>query len=50
MQSIGCSRGHQAVTPDMPGINLSAKPADLNQYHIKALVEAIRTLSDLFTN
>lgn len=39
-------RDHQAVAPDLRGFNLSSRPADPGQYHIKVLVEDIRGLLD----
>lgn len=35
---------HFAVAPDLRGFNRSAKPADVESYHIKPLVEDIRLL------
>ncbi len=37
-------RDHQAVALDLRGFNLSSKPADPRQYHIKLLVEDLRGL------
>ena len=37
-------RDHQAVAPDMRGYNLSSKPADVEKYRIKYLIEDIRAL------
>ena len=37
-------RDHQAVAPDMRGYNLSAKPAALDQYEMRHLVEDLRAL------
>ncbi len=37
-------RDYQAVAPDMRGYNLSSKPADVEQYKTKYLVEDIRAL------
>src|SRR5579872_7235543 len=37
---------HLAVAPDMRGYNLSAKPADVDQYQVKYIVEDIRALAD----
>ena len=39
-------RDYQAVAPDMRGYNLSSKPADVEQYRIKYLIEDIRALAD----
>ncbi len=36
----------QAVAPDLRGFNLSSKPSDPGQYHVKILVEDIRALMD----
>ncbi|HEV8309973.1 MAG TPA: alpha/beta hydrolase [Methylomirabilota bacterium] len=36
---------HQAVAPDMRGYNLSSKPADLEQYRMRHLVEDVRALA-----
>ncbi len=45
-QLIDFGRDHQAVAPDLRGFNLSSKPADPGQYHIKALVGDVRGLID----
>ncbi|MCJ7514819.1 MAG: alpha/beta hydrolase [Dehalococcoidia bacterium] len=37
-------RDYQAVAPDMRGYNLSSKPADVEQYRMKYLVEDIHAL------
>ena len=37
---------HLAVAPDMRGYNLSAKPAALDQYRMKHLVEDVRALAE----
>jgi pimeloyl-ACP methyl ester carboxylesterase len=37
-------RDHQAVAPDMRGYNLSSKPADVEKYRIKYLIEDVRAL------
>lgn len=39
-------KDHLAVAPDMRGYNLSGKPADVDQYQMKYLVEDIRALAD----
>lgn len=39
-------RDYQAVAPDMRGYNLSSKPADLEQYQMKYLVEDVRLLAE----
>lgn len=40
------SRDHQAVAVDMPGYNLSSKPAELEAYEVRQLVEDVRGLAD----
>ncbi len=39
-------RDYQAVAPDMRGYNLSSKPADVEQYRTKYLVEDVRALAE----
>jgi len=39
-------RDYQAVAPDMRGYNLSSKPADLDQYQVKYMVEDLRALAE----
>jgi pimeloyl-ACP methyl ester carboxylesterase len=39
-------RDYQAVAPDMRGYNLSSKPADVEQYRIKYLIEDLRALAE----
>jgi pimeloyl-ACP methyl ester carboxylesterase len=39
-------RNYQAVAPDMRGYNLSSKPAEVDQYQIKYLVEDLRALTE----
>ena len=46
LQEFG--KDHLAVAPDLPGYNLSDKPADLEQYRSKVLIEDIRALADHF--
>jgi epoxide hydrolase 4 len=36
---------YQAVAPDMRGYNLSSKPADVDQYQVKYLIEDLRALA-----
>ncbi len=36
---------HLAVAPDMRGYNLSAKPAEVDQYQMKVLIEDVRALA-----
>ncbi|HTV53500.1 MAG TPA: alpha/beta hydrolase [Terriglobia bacterium] len=38
-------KDHLAVAPDMRGYNLSEKPADVDQYQMKYLVEDVRALA-----
>jgi pimeloyl-ACP methyl ester carboxylesterase len=38
-------KDHLAVAPDLRGFNLSAKPADLEQYRMKHLVEDVHALA-----
>jgi pimeloyl-ACP methyl ester carboxylesterase len=37
---------HLAVAPDMRGYNLSSKPAELDQYQVKYMVEDLRALAE----
>src|SRR6266850_5355571 len=39
-------RDYQAVAPDMRGYNLSSKPADVDQYQVKYMVEDLRALAE----
>ena len=39
-------RDYQAVAPDMRGYNLSSKPAEVEQYQVKYLIEDLRALAD----
>jgi epoxide hydrolase 4 len=39
-------QNYQAVAPDMRGYNLSSKPADVDQYQVKYLVEDLRALAE----
>jgi pimeloyl-ACP methyl ester carboxylesterase len=39
-------RDYQAVAPDMRGYNLSSKPAEVEQYRMKYLIEDIRALAE----
>jgi pimeloyl-ACP methyl ester carboxylesterase len=39
-------RDYQAVAPDMRGYNLSSKPADVEQYRMKYLIEDVRGLAE----
>jgi pimeloyl-ACP methyl ester carboxylesterase len=49
-QLIEFGRDYQAVAPDMRGYNLSSKPADVEQYRMKYLVEDIRSLVEHLGN
>jgi pimeloyl-ACP methyl ester carboxylesterase len=40
------AKDHRAVAPDMRGYNLSAKPADVDAYQMKHLVEDVRALAE----
>jgi len=44
LSTIG--KDHQAVAPDMRGYNLSSKPAEVEKYHIKDLIEDLRALAE----
>jgi pimeloyl-ACP methyl ester carboxylesterase len=39
-------RNYRAVAPDMRGYNLSSKPADVEQYRMRYLIEDIRALAE----
>ena len=39
-------RDHQAVALDMRGYNLSSKPAEVEQYQMRRLIEDVRALAD----
>jgi pimeloyl-ACP methyl ester carboxylesterase len=41
---LGCE--YQAVAPDMRGYNLSSRPTDIDQYHLRHLVADIRCLTE----
>jgi pimeloyl-ACP methyl ester carboxylesterase len=45
-QLADIGKDHQAVAPDMRGYNLSSKPADVEKYHIKELIEDLRALAE----
>jgi pimeloyl-ACP methyl ester carboxylesterase len=45
-QLIEFGRDYEAVAPDMRGYNLSSKPADVEQYRMKYLVEDIRSFAE----
>ncbi|MGD0134631.1 MAG: alpha/beta hydrolase [Bryobacteraceae bacterium] len=40
------AKDHRAVAPDMRGYNLSGKPADVDAYQMKNLVEDVRALAE----
>jgi pimeloyl-ACP methyl ester carboxylesterase len=44
MEELG--KDHLVIAPDMRGYNLSAKPTEVEQYHIDHLVADIRALAD----
>lgn len=45
-QLVEFGRDYQAVAPDMRGYNLSSKPADVEQYRTRYLVEDLRALAE----
>ena len=45
-QLIEFGKDHQAVAPDMRGYNLSSKPDAVEHYHVKDLIEDLRTLAE----
>jgi pimeloyl-ACP methyl ester carboxylesterase len=45
-QLIEFGRDYQAVAPDMRGYNLSSKPAEVEQYRMKYLINDIRALAE----
>jgi len=45
-QLVEFGRDHQALAPDMRGYNLSSRPAEVEQYHITALIEDLRALAE----
>ncbi len=45
-QLIEFGQDYQAVAPDMRGYNLSSKPSDVEKYHVKYLIEDLRSLAD----
>ena len=45
-QLVEFGRDYQAVAPDLRGYNLSSKPADIEKYHVKDLIEDLRALVD----
>lgn len=45
-QLLEFGKDYTAVAPDMRGYNLSAKPAEVDQYQVKYLIEDVRALAD----
>jgi pimeloyl-ACP methyl ester carboxylesterase len=45
-QLVEFGQDYQAVAVDMRGYNLSSKPADDEKYHVKYLIEDLRSLAD----
>ena len=45
-QLVEFGQDYQAVAMDMRGYNLSSKPADDEKYHVKYLIEDLRSLAD----
>jgi len=45
-QLADIGQDHQTVALDMRGYNLSSKPADVEKYHIKELIEDLRALAE----
>jgi len=45
-QLVEFGQDYQAVAPDMRGYNLSSKPADVEKYHVKNLIEDLRALAE----
>ena len=45
-QLLEFGKDYTAVAPDMRGYNLSAKPADVDQYQVKYLIEDVRALAE----
>jgi pimeloyl-ACP methyl ester carboxylesterase len=45
-QLVEFGRDYQAVAPDMRGYNLSSKPAEVEQYRMKYLVDDVRALAE----
>ena len=39
------SKDYQAVAPDMRGYNLSSKPSNVEEYHVKNLIEDLKALA-----
>ena len=45
-QLVEFGRDYQAVAPDMRGFNLSSKPAEIEKYHVKEIIEDLRALAE----
>jgi epoxide hydrolase 4 len=45
-QLLDFGKDYTAVAPDMRGYNLSAKPAEVEQYQVKYLIEDVRALAE----
>jgi pimeloyl-ACP methyl ester carboxylesterase len=45
-QLLEFGKDYTAVAPDMRGYNLSSKPAEVDQYQVKYLIEDVRALAD----
>lgn len=45
-QIIEFGHDYQAVAPDMRGYNLSSKPAEVDQYQVKYMIEDLRLLAE----
>ncbi len=45
-QLADIGKDYLAVAPDMRGYNLSSKPADVEKYHVKDLIEDLRALAE----
>lgn len=45
-QLVEFGQNFQAVAPDMRGYNLSSKPAEVDQYQVKYMVEDLRALAE----
>ena len=44
-QLVEFGQDYQAVAPDMRGYNLSSKPENIEEYHVKHLIEDLRSLA-----
>ncbi|MGB5747234.1 MAG: alpha/beta hydrolase [Desulfobacterales bacterium] len=45
-QLVEFGQDYQAVAPDMRGYNLSSKPAEVEKYHLKEIIEDLRALAE----